>query len=106
MMWYRMDRQEVLEVLETDGHGLDAGQVLQRLEACGPNRLGEEERISRCRVLLHQFTSPLIYLLLIAAIITFLLREFIDTGVILAVVVLNAVIGFTQEMKAEEGYVR
>jgi Ca2+-transporting ATPase len=98
-----MDRQEVLEILETDGHGLDAGQVQQRLEACGPNRLGEEELISRFRVLLHQFTSPLIYLLLIAAVITFLLREFIDTGVILAVVVINAVIGFTQEMKAEEG---
>ena len=54
------------------------------------------------KVVLHQFTSPLIYLLLIAGVITFLLHEYIDTGVILAVLLINAIIGFVQEMKAEE----
>ncbi len=52
--------------------------------------------------MLNQFKSPLIYILLIAAVVTFFLAEYIDTGVIMAVVVLNAVIGYVQEYKAEE----
>lgn len=102
-MWYQMDSAELLESLRSNGNGLDSLQVRERLRTYGSNSLGEDERIGWFRVLLHQFTSPLIYLLLIAALITFLLREFIDTGVILAVVVINAVIGFIQEVKAEEG---
>jgi Ca2+-transporting ATPase len=52
---------------------------------------------------LHQFKSPLIYVLLVAAVVTFFLQEYIDMAVILAVVILNAVIGFIQEVKAEQG---
>lgn len=103
MEWYRMNRSELLAELETGGSGLAARQVQARLEKHGPNRFMEEEEISKWAVLLHQFTSPLIYLLLVAALITFLLEEYIDTGVILAVVIINAIIGFIQEMKAEEG---
>ncbi|MCK5287064.1 MAG: HAD-IC family P-type ATPase, partial [Thermodesulfovibrionia bacterium] len=68
----------------------------------GPNKLAEKERISTLTILAHQFKSPLIYILLIAALVTVLLREYIDTGVIMAVVILNAVIGYFQEFKAEE----
>jgi Ca2+-transporting ATPase len=102
MQWYQMDRAELLESLETSGEGLDSRQAEQRLASYGPNRLQDEEKISRLKVVVHQFTSPLIYLLLIAALITVLLQEYIDTGVILAVVFINAVIGFMQEMKAEK----
>ncbi|MDH3330093.1 MAG: HAD-IC family P-type ATPase, partial [Desulfobulbaceae bacterium] len=62
----------------------------------------EEEKISKFRILLHQFVSPLIYILLIAGIVTIFLHEYIDSGVIFSVVILNAVIGFIQEHKAEE----
>lgn len=100
--WYRIDQSELFAQLETSGSGLDPQQVQERLEKYGPNRLEEGERVSRLATLLHQFTSPLIYLLMIAAVVTFILREYIDTGVIMAVVIINAIIGFTQEIKAEE----
>jgi P-type Ca2+ transporter type 2C len=76
-------------------------EVEERLASYGPNKLPEEEGISILKLVLHQFTSPLIYILLVAAIITALLREFIDTGVIVAVLIINAVVGYLQENKAE-----
>lgn len=102
MNWYREDAATVLEHWGSSDNGLTDSLVRERLQKFGPNKLAEEERISRFKILLHQFTSPLIYILLIAAVVTFLLKEFIDTGVILAVVVLNAVIGYVQEIKAEK----
>jgi magnesium-transporting ATPase (P-type) len=101
--WENMDVQAVLRHLDTDGAGLSSEDAARRLAAVGPNVLGEEARINRVAILLHQLTSPLIYVLLAAAAVTIFLREFIDTGVILAVVILNAVIGYVQEYKAEQG---
>ncbi|NTU42164.1 MAG: HAD-IC family P-type ATPase [Nitrospirales bacterium] len=102
MSWYHMASREVSHALDTSENGLTDGQASERLDRYGPNRLAEEERISKLKILLHQFTSPLIYILLIAAVVTVLIEEFIDSGVIFAVVILNAIIGFIQEFKAEE----
>jgi magnesium-transporting ATPase (P-type) len=49
-----------------------------------------------------QFHNPLIYVLLVAGLVTFLLKDYVDAGVIAAVVIINALIGFVQEGKAEE----
>ena len=78
-------------------------EVSKRLQQYGLNKLVEEEKISRLKILFHQFTSPLIYILLVAAVVTALLKEYVDTSVIMAVVILNAVIGYMQEYKAEKG---
>ncbi|MFQ5585876.1 MAG: cation-translocating P-type ATPase [Thermodesulfobacteriota bacterium] len=102
MNWYQLDAREVVKQLKTHDEGLSEDEALQRLQQYGPNQLIEEEKISRIRILIHQFTSPLIYILLIASVVTVFLHEYIDTGVILAVVILNAVIGYIQEFKAEE----
>ena len=102
MNWYTMSAKEVLENLGSSHDGLAESEVGARLEKYGPNKLAEEEKISRLKILLHQFTSPLIYILLIAAVVTTLLGEHVDTGVIMAVVLLNAIIGYFQEFKAEE----
>ena len=102
MNWYRMKTHEALEKLGTTEEGLTEQEAAERLGKYGPNKLAEEERISRFKILLHQFTSPLIYILLVAAVVTLLLGEYIDTGVIVAVVLLNAVVGYFQEFKAEE----
>jgi Ca2+-transporting ATPase len=102
MNWYQMETHETLEKLATSEDGLSEQEAAERLEKYGPNKLAEEERISRLKILLHQFTSPLIYILLAAAVVTLLLGEHIDTGVIIAVVLLNAVVGYFQEFKAEE----
>ncbi len=102
MRWYRMKIEETLEKLETTEDGLTTQEAASRLEEFGPNKLAEEEGISRLKILLHQFTSPLIYILLVAAVVTLLLNEYIDAGVIIAVVLLNAIVGYFQEFKAEE----
>ncbi len=100
--WYQLHSKDVFEKLNTSDEGLTDKEVKERLVQYGPNRLAEEEKINRFKILPHQFTSPLIYILLIAAIVTFFLTEYIDTGVITAVVLLNAVIGYIQEFKAEK----
>jgi Ca2+-transporting ATPase len=102
MNWYQLGIKEIFQKLETSEKGLTEAEAKQRISQYGQNKLAEEEKISKLKILLHQFTSPLIYILLIAGIVTFLLEEYIDSGVIFAVVILNAVIGFIQEYKAEE----
>ncbi|MEW6184861.1 MAG: HAD-IC family P-type ATPase [Thermodesulfobacteriota bacterium] len=100
--WYQQDTVNIIEQLETSNQGLTEAVATSRLQQYGPNRLAEEGQISRLRLLLHQFTSPLIYILMLAAVVTFFLQEYKDTGVIVAVIILNAVIGYTQELKAEK----
>jgi Ca2+-transporting ATPase len=102
MNWYQLDLNDIFRKLNTSEEGLTDKEIKERLLKYGPNKLAEEEKINKLIILLHQFTSPLIYILLLAAIVTFFLREYIDTGVIIAVVLLNAVIGYIQEFKAEE----
>ena len=87
-----------------DGHltGLSESEAIARLERYGPNRLPEPPQRSPIIRFLSHFHNVLIYVLLGAAVITASLGHFIDTGVILAVVIANAVIGFIQEGRAEQ----
>lgn len=101
MKWYQLEASAVFSELKTRPEGLAAREVEERLNQYGPNSLPEETGLSRLKILLHQFKSPLIYILIVAAIVTAILGEFIDTGVIVAVVILNAVVGYFQEYKAE-----
>jgi Ca2+-transporting ATPase len=102
MDWYRKDAKDVFGQLHTSERGLSGQDAKSRLEREGPNKLPEAKGINLWKLLLHQFTSPLIYILLVAAIVTAFLGEYIDTSVIAAVLILNAVIGFLQEYKAEK----
>ena len=102
MIWYQLNSKEILHKLKTSEEGLNDKEVKARLVQYGANKLAEEEKLNKLKILFHQFTSPLIYILLIAAIVTFILDEYIDTGVIMAVVFLNAIIGYVQEFKAEK----
>jgi Ca2+-transporting ATPase len=67
MSWYQNDINEVFEELKTSELGINDSDAEERLQSYGPNKLAEEEKISRLNILLHQFTSPLIYILLVAA---------------------------------------
>lgn len=91
----------VLTALNTSPAGLDAQTVQARLTKHGPNRLPEAPRPGPLRRLGRQFNNLLILVLIAAAVITALLGHWIDTGVIVAVVILNALIGFVQEGRAE-----
>jgi Ca2+-transporting ATPase len=98
-----LEVQESFDLLASSEAGLTSDEARKRLAEVGPNVLAAEEKIRIFSILLHQFKSPLIYVLLVAAVVTFFLHEYIDMSVILAVVILNAVIGFIQEVKAEQG---
>lgn len=102
MEWYRIENDKVFKKLQTTEKGLSHSEAQERLEKEGPNKLPEVKGISRIEILLHQFKSPLIYILLVAAVVTAVLGETIDTGVIAAVLILNAAIGYFQEHKAEK----
>jgi magnesium-transporting ATPase (P-type) len=94
--------EECLAALDSSRSGLEPGEARARLERDGPNKLPEPEQIGLLRRFFKHFHDILIYILLAAAGITAVLGHWIDTWVILAVVIINALIGFLQEGKAEE----
>ena len=99
--WHHLAVPEVLGLLGTDGaRGLDAFDVSHRQLQFGPNILTSQKETSSFIVFLLQFHQPLVYILLAAALITAVLQEWVDSGVILGVVLINAVIGYVQESKA------
>ena len=101
--WHALPSDEVTGTLEVHPRtGLDPAEVARRLETYGPNRLPEEARENPFLRFLKQFRNVLIYVLLAAAVFTGVLGEWLDTGVILLVVLVNAVVGFIQEGKAAE----
>ena len=99
--WHALDPAEVERLLDTGRHGLSTADAQARLAHHGPNQLEEEPPPPPVLVFLRQFRSPLIFILLAALAVTVLLGEHLDASVIAAVLALNAVIGFTQERKAE-----
>lgn len=100
--WHTQTPDAVIKHLRTRIDGLTSKEAELRLEEFGPNKLAREERTPIFQVVIDQFKDPIIYILLIAGIVTILLQDYIDATVILAVVILNAIIGFIQEYKAEE----
>ena len=100
--WHHLSKQETAERLHTDPDaGLTAGEVSQRQDTFGPNQLTPETGTSPWMRFLQQFNQPLLYILLVAGVITLLLQDWIDAGVIFAVVLINATVGYIQEAKAE-----
>ncbi|WP_372985909.1 cation-transporting P-type ATPase [Marinobacter sp.] len=100
--WHALSQDDLLAQLDTDGEGLSEEESRRRLAEYGPNALPEARRSSVLVRLFSQFRNLLIYVLLAAAAIAAALHHWIDTGVILAVVLVNATIGFIQEGKAED----
>lgn len=92
---------EVLTQLDTDKEGLSSTEAGHRLEKEGPNKLPDPEGETLFRRIIKHFNDVLIYVLLVAVVITALLQHWIDSAVILGVVIINAAIGFIQEGKAE-----
>lgn len=101
-VWHQMDVLAVASALATDpSAGLTAQDAAQRLQEIGPNELREKAGQPAWMRFVHQFKSPLIYVLLIAALIALLLGEYKDSGVIMGVLLINAIVGFIQEGRAE-----
>ncbi len=99
--WHATEIKEVLSELETDEEGLSPEESKSRRKQYGPNEIPGKKRQSALRRLAKQFQNILIYILIAAAIFAAFLQEWVDMAVVLGVVVINAVIGFIQEGKAE-----
>lgn len=99
--WHALGFDESAVALDTRAEGLTDEDARRRLAEHGPNRLPEPKRVHPALRFLGHFNSPLIYFLLVAAIAAFLLDHAVDALVILLVVLVNAVVGFVQEGRAE-----
>jgi len=100
--WHRIAADEAMHILGTGPTGLSAAEAEARLSRDGYNELTSGKGISIYRAIFKQINSLLIYILLLASVVTAALGHLIDTAVILAVVLVNVIIGFLQEMKADK----
>ena len=101
--WHSRPVDDVAQELETDiEEGLSPEQAQARLEKYGLNELAETPRPGFAQLLLRQFQDFLILILIVAAALSFVLGETVEAAAILAIVILNAVLGVVQENKAEE----
>ena len=82
--------------------GLTSEEAAKRLSELGLNELKAKQSLSSFKILLNQFKSPLIYILLIASLVTFFLKDLTDTTVILAAVAVNTLLGFYQEQRSQK----
>ncbi|MGQ7790909.1 cation-translocating P-type ATPase [Faunimonas sp. B44] len=99
--WHALGAEEALARTESSARGLTSAEAAARLARFGPNKLPEAKRKGAAARFLAQFHNVLIYVLLVAAVVTGVMAEYVDMTMILLVVVANAVIGFIQEGRAE-----
>ncbi|HID88185.1 MAG TPA: cation-translocating P-type ATPase [Anaerolineales bacterium] len=101
--WHTLSIEEAVTLLGTDlQRGLNTEEAQRRLTEVGPNELAERPRPGFWQILLNQFNSFLVWILIGAALISLVLGEIEETAAILAIVVLNAILGAVQERRAEE----
>ncbi|MCD4759405.1 HAD-IC family P-type ATPase, partial [archaeon] len=100
--YYSKTKNQVLNLLSTNfSTGISQKEAEYRLQKTGKNKITHEKKISKINIFLQQFKNPLIYILLAAIIFSLTIKEFLDASVILAIVLLNSVLGYYQEYKAE-----
>jgi len=100
-MWVTKSNKEVLQELGVDSlQGLSDGEAKIRLEKYGPNKLLGKKKKNIFRMFFEQLRDWLIYILLVAVIITLFLGEYVDATIIVLVIIVNAVLGVVQEVKA------
>lgn len=101
--WWSQSEQEMSGSLLTDSHhGLSRTEAQKRLQKFGPNQLLEQKKLSIFRLFFDQFANFIVWILIAAAIVAGVLKEWIDAFAIITIVILNALLGFFQEYKAEK----
>ncbi|MHA1827989.1 MAG: cation-translocating P-type ATPase [Candidatus Heimdallarchaeaceae archaeon] len=111
--WHNLEVKEVFKQLGTSEKGLKEGEVIERLQRFGPNKITITERFKILKMILEQFTSFLVILLIVAGTISLILglagageeggsSEIIDAIAIFAIVIINAVIGFVQDYRSNQ----
>lgn len=99
--WHSRGLSQIYDDLDADSDGLSTEGAANRLSERGPNRLPKAKPVTVWQILLRQFKNPLIYILGLAAIVSFAIGEVTDAGFIAAVLLINALVGGIQEWRAE-----
>ena len=100
--WHSMDVDAVVQALDAEpDRGLATEEVQNRLRQYGPNELTQEEKASAWDIFFAQFKNILIVILIVATILSALVGEYVDAGIIFVIIVFCAVLGFVQEYRAE-----
>ncbi len=100
--WHALNTNEVLDHLKVQENGLSSAEAERRLEQYGPNQLKEAPRPGFLHMLWEQLNNFVVILLIIASLVSALLGDYVEAAAIMAIVVLNAVLGIVQERRAEE----
>jgi len=100
--WHAIPAEDALRGVKSERSGLDAGEIALRQARYGPNALPPPAKRSAWLRFLMQFHNALIYVLIGAGLITLALQHWVDSGVIFGVVIINAIVGFIQEGRAEQ----
>ena len=101
MDWYQLTIDQALHELKTTTKGLSQTESTNRLKQFGPNKLNEKRKRSSLKIFLSQFQDLLVIILLFAAVISGFIGDVVDTIVIIIIALLNAFIGFYQEIRTE-----
>ena len=99
--WYSRGLSQIYDALDADSDGLSTEEAESRRSEYGPNRLPKAKPVTVWQIFLRQFKNPLIYILAIAAIVSFAIGEETDAGFIALVLLINALVGGIQEWRAE-----
>src|SRR6218665_1731958 len=102
MNWHLLPLSEITGLLKTTPSGIDRITAEQRLIEFGKNEIADHKKKSLFQIILHQLTDFMIIILVIAAIISGIIGDVTDTVIILAIVIINAVVGLIQEYRAEK----
>ena len=102
MKSHQFTSEKVLKHFSSGENGLSEGEAQARLAQYGPNEIQGEREISPVKIFLSQFNSFIVYILIAAVLISFILHEYIDGVVIMGILMVNAVLGFFQEHRAEK----
>lgn len=102
MDWHTLSAKELIEKLDSSEQGLNKEQVEERLKQYGENKLIKIRKFNALKIFINQFKSFFIIILIFAAILSIIMKSFIDSAVIFAVLLINASLGFFQEYKAEK----
>lgn len=102
IVWHTVDAATALSLLGSSPDGLSEEEAERRLREFGPNRIEEGKKISPLGIFLHQFRDFMVLVLLAATLISGLLGEYTDAVAIIAIIVLNGILGFLQEYRAEK----
>ena len=100
MEWYKLSIEDVNEKTKSSSNGLTKEEVKKRLERDGLNELPRKKKAGPIKIFFSEFKDPIIWLLLVAIIFSFIVGEVIDACAILAIVLIDAILGTAQEWKA------